>query len=133
MKSKITTVLSTVAALVAVLWIAGVAGANPLAMAGPPARPNLQSGAPTVVSYQGQVTVGGAPYDGTGYFKFAIVDAAGTATYWSNDGTSSGGGEPKAGLTERACRRLLNLPFILSRSTWACGFLSPPLSLSPVI
>jgi hypothetical protein len=49
-----------------------------------------QSGAPTVVSYQGQVTVGGTPYDGTGYFKFAVVNAAGDTTYWSNDGTASG-------------------------------------------
>ena len=49
-----------------------------------------QSGAPTVVSYQGQVTVGGAPYDGTGHFKFAVVNAAGDTTYWSNDGTASG-------------------------------------------
>ena len=49
-----------------------------------------QSGAPTVVSYQGQVTVGGAPYDGTGHFKFAVVNAAGDTTYWSNDGTAAG-------------------------------------------
>jgi hypothetical protein len=53
-----------------------------------------QSGAPTVVSYQGQVTVGGVPYDGTGYLKFAIVNAAGDTSYWSNDGTSSAGDEP---------------------------------------
>ena len=53
-----------------------------------------QSGAPTVVSYQGQVAVGGSPYDGTGYFKFAVVNAAGDTTYWSNDGTSAGGSEP---------------------------------------
>ena len=57
-----------------------------------------RSGAPTVVSYQGQVKVGGAPYSGTGYFKFAIVDLAGTTSYWSNDGTSSGGGEPVVGV-----------------------------------
>jgi hypothetical protein len=55
-----------------------------------------QGGAPTVVSYQGEVRVGGTPYTGTGYFKFAIVNAAGTHTYWSNDGTSVGGSEPSA-------------------------------------
>jgi len=54
------------------------------------------NGAPTVVSYQGNVTISGIPYTGDGYFKFAIVDAAGIATYWSNDGTSSGGGAPIA-------------------------------------
>ena len=57
-----------------------------------PAPQGDRSGAPGVVSYQGQVKVGGAPFSGTGYFKFAIVDLAGTTSYWSNDGTSSGGG-----------------------------------------
>jgi hypothetical protein len=49
---------------------------------------------PTVVSYQGIVKVGGVPYDGVGYFKFAILNTAGDTSYWSNDGSSSGGGEP---------------------------------------
>jgi hypothetical protein len=53
-----------------------------------------QSGAPTVVSYQGLVTVDGAAYSGPGYFKFAVVNPAGSTTYWSNDGSSTGGGEP---------------------------------------
>ena len=47
-------------------------------------------GAPTVISYQGQVRVNGTPYTGTGYFKFAIVDSSDNY-YWSNDGTN---GEP---------------------------------------
>ncbi|MGD8634757.1 MAG: hypothetical protein PVF85_14385 [Anaerolineales bacterium] len=63
------------------------------------ASPLLGSGAPTVVSYQGVISDGGAAYDGTGYFKFAIVNAAGDTTYWSNDGTSTGGGEPAAYVT----------------------------------
>jgi hypothetical protein len=50
--------------------------------------------APTVVSYQGRVTVSGVPHNGTGYFKFAVVDSNGTASYWSNDGSSIGGSEP---------------------------------------
>jgi hypothetical protein len=53
-----------------------------------------QGGAPTAVSYQGQVKVGGSPYDGTGYFKFAVVDSAGSTSYWSNDGSSVAGSEP---------------------------------------
>ena len=52
------------------------------------------SAAPTVVSYQGRVQVSGAPFTGTGYFKFAIVNQAGNTTYWSNDGSSGGGSEP---------------------------------------
>ena len=54
------------------------------------AGPNHQSerwGNPPLISYQGQVWDGETPYDGVGYFKFAIVDTIGTH-YWSNDGAS---------------------------------------------
>ncbi len=44
---------------------------------------------PTLVLYQGYVTVGGNPYNGTGYFKFAVVNSTGTTTYWSNDGNTT--------------------------------------------
>ena len=40
--------------------------------------------------------VSGLPYSGDGYFKFAVVRALGTTTYWSNDGTSVAGSEPTA-------------------------------------
>ncbi len=67
---------------------------------GATARPLQASvGAPTVVSYQGRVAVSGTPYTGTGYFKFAVVNSAGSTSYWSNDGTSSGGSEPTASLS----------------------------------
>jgi hypothetical protein len=56
--------------------------------------PKAGSGSPSVVSYQGRVTLSGVPYNGTGYFKFALVDAVGSTSFWSNDGTSSGGGQP---------------------------------------
>ncbi len=75
-------------AVVALLLSTASIGYIALAQSGKPAA------APTVVSYQGYVTVNGAPYTGTGYFKFAIVDGAGTTSYWSNNGTSSGGGAP---------------------------------------
>ena len=54
---------------------------------------------PTTVLYQGYVTVGDTPYDGTGYFKFAVVNSAGNTTYWSNDGTSTGGSQPSAAVS----------------------------------
>jgi N-acetylneuraminic acid mutarotase len=91
MKRRWTIALTAVAALASLLWLSGLAGALPLAT---PLRSEPDAGAPHVVSYQGQVTLGGTPYDGTGYFKFAVVDAAGTTSFWSNNGTSSGGGEP---------------------------------------
>jgi hypothetical protein len=49
---------------------------------------------PTTMLYQGHVKVEDEPYNGTGYFKFAVVNEAGDTSYWSNDGTSDGGGEP---------------------------------------
>lgn len=39
---------------------------------------------PQLLSYQGRVTVGGTNFDGTGQFKFALMDGAGSTTYWSS-------------------------------------------------
>lgn len=49
---------------------------------------------PQQVNYQGHISVDGSAFDGTGQFKFAIVNADASETYWSNDGTSTFGGEP---------------------------------------
>lgn len=72
-------------------------------------RAPSQGGAPAVVSYQGQVALGGLPFDGTGYFKFAVVNQAGDTTYWSNDGTSTGGGEPAASVEIAVSGGLFNV------------------------
>jgi len=40
---------------------------------------------PEMMNYQGRVTIGGTNFDGTGWFKFALVDGAGATTYWSTD------------------------------------------------
>ena len=49
---------------------------------------------PMTMNYQGHVESGGMPFDGTGLFMFAIVNGDGTATYWSNDGTTGTGVDP---------------------------------------
>ncbi len=54
---------------------------------------------PHMINYQGIVAVNGNPFDGTGYFKFAVVNAAGNVTYWSNNGTSVGGSEPTSAVS----------------------------------
>jgi len=51
---------------------------------------------PQLINYQGRVAVGTVNFEGSGQFKFALVNADGTTTYWSNDGTSSAGSEPSA-------------------------------------
>jgi len=57
--------------------------------AAPNSAPHRQGASisPGVVSYQGQVNIGGVPFSGTGYFRFAIVDT-GETFYWSNDGST---------------------------------------------
>ncbi len=42
---------------------------------------------PQMINYQGRVTIGGTNYDGTGQFKFALVDDTGAATFWSTGST----------------------------------------------
>ncbi len=54
---------------------------------------------PQLINYQGRVAVGAVNFDGSGQFKFALVNAAGTTTYWSNDGTSAAGSQPAAAVT----------------------------------
>ena len=103
MKSKITFTLLILVTLTALMSVSGLAGVGPLA------NPSMQSGAPTVVSYQGQVMVGGSAYNGTGYFKFAIVNSSGDTTAWSNDGTSTEGGEPTNGCPLPVSNGLFNV------------------------
>ena len=59
----------------------------------------LEAQVPQLINYQGRVAVGTVNFDGSGQFKFALVNAAGTTTYWSNDGTSTAGSEPTAAVT----------------------------------
>jgi hypothetical protein len=54
---------------------------------------------PQLINYQGRVAVGSVNFDGTGLFKFALVNGDGSLTYWSNDGTSTDGSEPAAAVS----------------------------------
>ncbi len=56
----------------------------------------LSAQVPSLVNYQGRVGVGSPAvnFDGSGQFKFALVNANGSTTYWSNDGSSVAGSEP---------------------------------------
>jgi hypothetical protein len=55
----------------------------------------LSAQVPQLINYQGRVVVGTTNFNGTGSFKFALVNAAGTTAYWTNDGTHLDGTEPK--------------------------------------
>jgi len=62
--------------------------------------------APASFNYTGQVNVKGAPFEGNGFFRFALVNfdcteatnaiAENCKTLWSNDGNSAQGSEPVA-------------------------------------
>ncbi|MEY2538350.1 MAG: hypothetical protein QOG67_2090 [Verrucomicrobiota bacterium] len=59
----------------------------------------LHAQVPQLINYQGRVVVGTTNFDGSGQFKFALVNTAGTTTYWSNDATSTSGSEPTNAVT----------------------------------
>ncbi|MFO1499576.1 MAG: tail fiber domain-containing protein [Verrucomicrobiota bacterium] len=54
------------------LWVWALAGAQ------------AQTPVPGLLHFQGRVTVNGAPFQGTGQFKFALVDGEGTSLLWGN-------------------------------------------------
>ena len=64
---------------------------------------------PQLLSYQGRVTVGAVNFEGAGQFKFALVNAAGTTTFWSNDGTSTAGSAPAAAVALPVTKGLYSL------------------------
>ena len=76
-----------------------------LALAALPATAQV----PGLLSHQGKVTVSGTNYTGAGSFKFALVNAAGDTTYWSNDGTSAGGSQPTAAVSLAVARGVFSV------------------------
>jgi N-acetylneuraminic acid mutarotase len=52
---------------------------------------------PQLIQFQGRIAVGSTNFEGAGQFKFALVNADGTTTYWNNDGSE--GAEPAAAVT----------------------------------
>ncbi|MCX6875591.1 MAG: hypothetical protein NTW21_17555 [Verrucomicrobia bacterium] len=59
----------------------------------------LHAQVPQLINYQGRVAVSGTNFDGTGQFKFALVDGDGGTSYWSNDGTSTAGSQPTSAVS----------------------------------
>jgi len=104
MKRHLILVFTVCAALLILFWLTMTVGAGRFTAAAAPA-----AGAPTVVSYQGQVIWSGVAYSGAGYFKFAIVSQPGTTTYWSNDGTSTVGDEPVSAVPLSVTNGLFNV------------------------
>ncbi len=89
--------------------VGGLALTVTFARAAPEKAPQALVGAPSMVSYQGQVTVDNTLYHGDGYFKFAIVNETGSASYWSNDGVSRDGKAPAFSVPLSVTRGLFNV------------------------
>jgi hypothetical protein len=70
-----------------------------------------QADVPQQLNHQGRVAVNGVNFDGNGQFKFALVNADGTVSYWSNDGTSSAGLEPTSPVTLPVTKGLYSVLF----------------------
>jgi hypothetical protein len=84
----------------------------------------LQAQVPQLINYQGRIAVGGTNLDGSGQFKFALVNSGGTVTYWSNDGSSSAGGQPVGAVTLPVSRGLYSV--LLGDTTLANMTAIPP-------
>ena len=69
----------------------------------------LQGQVPPAVNNQGRVAESGITFNGTGTFKFALVNAGGSTTFWSNDGTSTAGSEPIASVPLTVTRGLYSV------------------------
>lgn len=65
---------------------------------------------PPMMNYQGRVSVDGIHFDGTGQFKFALMDGETGDTYWSHDGSSVGGSEPGTAIAIAVQRGLYAVP-----------------------
>jgi hypothetical protein len=69
----------------------------------------VDAAVPKLLNHQGRIAVDGMNFDGTGQFKFALVDATGATTFWSNDGTSNAGGQPTAAVSLGVVRGLYSV------------------------
>jgi hypothetical protein len=76
-----------------------------------------QGAVPQQLNHQGRVAVNGVNFDGNGQFKFALVNADGSVSYWSNDGSSSAGSQPTAPVTLAVTKGLYSV--LLGNTTLA--------------
>ena len=65
----------------------------------------LAAQVPGLISHQGKLMVEGVNFTGTALFKFALVNAGGDTSYWSHNGTSSGGDEPTGSAVQLSVNR----------------------------
>src|SRR5262245_60426344 len=62
-----------------------------------------------VIQYQGRILSGNTAFDGTGQFKFALVNSGATQTYWRNSGDANNDGEPDQAVSVPVQRGLYSI------------------------
>lgn len=84
----------------------------------------LHAQVPQILNYQGRVAVGdpAVNFDGSGAFKFALVNGEGPTLLWKNDG-SAGNTEPAAAVTLTVTKGLYSV---------LLGDTAPPLSMTAI-
>ncbi len=78
---------------------------------------------PGVVNHQGRIAINGVNHDGTAYFKFALVNGNGTATYWNSDNTQGAQQQPTASVEVDVVNGHYSVPL---------GDSKAPLSMPPI-
>ena len=54
---------------------------------------------PALLNYQGNISVGGSPFEGQGQFKLALVNSDASSIYWGNDADGNSDGQPDASVS----------------------------------
>ena len=59
----------------------------------------LMAQVPAMLNYQGNISVGGSPFEGQGQFKLALVNSDASSIYWGSDADGNSDGQPDASVS----------------------------------
>ena len=81
----------------------------PMLLAGLLGMAIAQAEVPGLLNFQGRIISGGSVFDGTGQFKFALVNDDGTTSYWLNSPDGNSDGEPDEAVSVPVIRGLYSI------------------------
>ncbi len=94
--------------------------------------PQARGQAPNLLSYQGRILVSGGAYSGTGQFKFALVSADGSQTYWRNSPDNNNDGQPDTSVSVAVSGGLFTV-FLGDTSLAGMAVLPPTVFTNPSV
>src|SRR4051812_34996582 len=71
--------------------------------------PKALAQAPALIHYQGRVLAAGVAFEGTGQFKFELVNANASVIYWRNAADATLDGEPDSAVSIPVTRGLYSI------------------------